>query len=197
MKIKEYTLGDMYTTLDDSISSEEELMDLLVYNPHSKKRLVEGRVPHNLLKDRGLIDCSSKKCKIATSLWENIKRFNDGDSNEFYVGDSKIIEKRLWYDPTGLKIVPYHVHPLEDQEIFPSKEDMNEIRRWSAPFVVVGSKKARDEYRMKPPFVTGHVSEDRSYSERNLDKMLQYETDLARGEHTSRCFLSVNFEIVK
>lgn len=194
MKIREYIILHLESILDESISREKELMALLMYDPNND--LVRGIVMPEYLKREGSINYTSKECTIDDSILSDIRKFNAGDLKEFYIGEVNIGDKKLWFDFNGLKVIPYHAYPLEGQDIFPSKDDMNEIRKWNAPAVIVASKDAKDKFRMKPPFIAGYISEERNYLGRNEEKMLPYEKVLARGEHTSLCLISVNFEKV-
>ena len=194
-------MPDLYATLYNSISQGKELVSLLIYRPNNdpKDGIVQGIVLSEILENEKVIQFSSdSECMVNESLLEKIKKFNMGELKELYIGKIKIGSKALGSDFAGVEIIPYHTHPLIDQDIFSSKEDINEIKqRWGSSAIITASRKARDKYGMKPPFVAGYSDQKGNYAGIPLDKLSPLEIDLNLGEHLGQCRLSANFEIVK
>src|SRR3989338_8553188 len=125
-------------TLDESIEKGVERLDLLVYNPGTDS--VREVVSSGYLSSHGLVHSSAANCRIDDAVLKYIMMFNKGELRDFSIDGVRIEGSKRY------KVIPHHTHPLPDQDIFPSKEDSNEIiERGGAPAVIVSSLRARKE----------------------------------------------------
>tara|TARA_Y100000310_G_C20656722_1_gene802353 strand:- start:1270 stop:1827 length:558 start_codon:yes stop_codon:yes gene_type:complete len=164
MEIREDFLSILERTLDESIEEGLERMGWLLYYPDTDS--ADVMISAEDLRSLGIVLSSPDRSRVQDEILQAIKGFNNLS--------------------TRSKIIPYHTHPLPDHNIYPSTEDRAEIQRWNAPAVVVGSKKARDKYKLEPPFVVGYYpASEFNFLDKSIIGAAQHEGDLAVGEqHT-------------
>ena len=187
MKIPSWMLPVLNDTLEHSVAEGRERLGLLDYN--QRTGIVTVIVPAELLKQSGVTHSSTQECLLDDRVLEDIRQFNLGQIDTVHIGSVTLRDtSRYQTKPGESKIVPYHTHPLEDMDIFPSKEDLAYMARMGAPAVVVGSKKARDQHKLKPPFVVAYGNgngKGQTYTIKPLDDLLPFERELALGEYTT------------
>ena len=183
MKVTKEILSVLEETLNNSINEGMEKAGLLTYNPVNDT--IIGIIPAEYLQNFKLNYGLELESGIDSGLLEEIKNFNSGGVDKLLIGNA-IIERKnsMWKDFNHIKIIPYHIHPLDDLDIFPSREDVRYSEKFGAPAVVVGSKKARDTYKLKVPFAAAYDSNQKLRNYANvLKEAMEYEINLAYGEH--------------
>ena len=146
MKIDYKSYENFMSILRESKEKMRELGSFGLYLP-SEDRVLESIHFRDIPSD--LIEKSNKnQFEINRDLIEDISAFNQEKTEHFNLAQYQFNQK-------DGKIFGYHTHPIEGQEMVPSKYDRSELLNMASPLELVISSQAQ-KYWPKTPFIAGY-----------------------------------------
>lgn len=146
MKINYKSYENFLDVLKESKEIRQELGSFGLYLPSEDKIITS--IPIDDISNALIEKSNECQLKYNSELIEYIKAFNQGKTDYLDLSQYRFNQK-------DGKIFSYHTHPIDGQEIVPSKYDRSELLNMASPLELVISTEAQ-KYWPKTPFIAGY-----------------------------------------